>query len=198
MLYSHSAPRRCTQLQYFPTPLRGAAHYFNIFGLCSTALRTAPVLSHPFSLRIGPLKYIPSQLLYIPTRSHIFRHRSTALRAAPILSSAPRCLAPLQFFPTPLLRYSHRSNIFPTSFVALRAVIIYSHSAPRHHVSLRPRHSRKIPPGASYTVHPVNFTPDVRTRKIHKMLHLKASLKSCSIIEISDYLKTSLKDTKHS
>ena len=121
--YSHTAPRRHVQLQYFLTPLRSISRRYNILHLRSTALRTTLVLSHPVTRRFAPLQYFhnPTRrfatLQYYSTRSTIFQHRSIALFSAPILSYfPPRYFAPLQDFPTTLLGASRLSNI--TSRVA--------------------------------------------------------------------------------
>ena len=132
--------------------LRTATMFSRSAPVISQAVRAATIFSHPAPRRFEPLQYFP-------TYPNIYKHRSTAL-------------VPLQYFPTTLRDASRRSNTFPLQYLAVRAAPIFFHPAPRRfarhkyflsppqrQTSLRPLRAGKIPPGVSYTVHSLNFTP---------------------------------------
>ena len=149
----------------------GTPHRSNILPLCSAALRTTPVLSRSVSRRFASLKFshpAPQRfatLQLFSTRSNIFRHRYTALCVAPILSNS----APM----APRAVISHSAPRRSAPLQLLRAALIFYHAASWPQISLRPHRERKIPPGVSYTVHPVNFTPEVERISFVTMLPVK-------------------------
>ena len=134
------------------------------FSIRSAARRTAPEFSHSVRRRFTPLQYFSVALCSGPILSYklyfFFKLAPLRLRRSNTFASTFLQHSSTVYFPTTLFDASRRYYTFTPLFATLRAALIFSHAPPRPQISLRPLLGREIPPGVSYTVHPVNFTPD--------------------------------------